>query len=321
MTRRARDPELARAESMAMVNIAKSVKCMGVPISIAKSATVSDGEENTVGDGAAVSNEMLEDHRTRSTRDEQAQQDPMTSFLLRSLGNKGSVDDVKIGHNSWETVAIAVAERNAKGANDHDDTAGSKNTEVSHIDATNQEVSAPITTAEEPATLMVEEAGHVPGPTTVETTIHTEQSAVSQPSDIKDTPTSQPTNKSITKPTSGVEEEPHKVCRNSGTPMVSSLNSTALEPEKYQLKEGGTNSHLLPPPTAGSNDAILSHRSRVRTVVFSRPHSSQPRRKKEPITGGGEGPGPGHYDVQVSGARKRAAVRTPSVAPKRCCYI
>lgn len=329
MTRRARDPELATAESVAMANITKNVRGTRAPVSTVKSAAGGDSEENAVGDGAAVSDELLQEPRIRSAnsgaRDEQVPRDPMAPLLSQTSGKEGSVGDGRIGQNSQETVAAAVVKTNAEDANNQDNTVGNKSGEVGHADADDQEVlAARTTTAEEELTVsIIEQVGHVPAATAVaELTMHTKPSAASQYDANKGTATPQTAIKRATKPTSGEEAEPRKVYPNPGMPAVSSLTSTALEPEKGDSTERGRHNHLLSPPAAGPNDAILSQRSRIRSVVFSRPHTNQSRREQPPmgIEGAG-GPGPGHYDVQKSGTRERVGLGTLSFAPKRYCNV
>eukprot|EP00903_Cladosiphon_okamuranus_P012081 g11341.t1 len=83
----------------------------------------------------------------------------------------------------------------------------------------------------------------------------------------------------------------------------------------------------IPAPGANSsNDAILSNRHRVRAVVFPRPHTHKPRRRPATRARGNELglPGPGQYDVGGGGSGGGgggggwgAAARGPLVAPKR----
>lgn len=93
-----------------------------------------------------------------------------------------------------------------------------------------------------------------------------------------------------------------------------------------------------PPPTSAVRSApatngttgetfFLSHRPKVRAVVFPRPHTHQARKRPARRPGDGrEGdlPGPGEYDVGGGGGSVWGeGARGPCVAPKRCvsCFI
>lgn len=103
-------------------------------------------------------------------------------------------------------------------------------------------------------------------------------------------------------------------------------NSVEAQRGKNQQKQENTSveggrkddSDFLPSDVA-FNDAILSHRSRVRVVIFSRPHTHRSRSKRN---GGSDGegesiPGPGEYDIGRGIDQGGPAVATPSFAPTR----
>lgn len=117
--------------------------------------------------------------------------------------------------------------------------------------------------------------------------------------------------------------------RNEGgaTIVLQHPNACKRKPSSSESHEEVVHKLLLPPDyvapggTAVPNDAFLSHRSKVRAVVFSRPHKHQPRKRRGRQAQEVELPGPGDYNVtgeRVGWQRERVA---PVVAPTRYCQL
>lgn len=81
-------------------------------------------------------------------------------------------------------------------------------------------------------------------------------------------------------------------------------------------KSGDARNRAL--PAADPCDAVLSHQSRVRSVVFPRPHAHQARRASRRRGEISVSPGPGQYEVGLGGfGRKNMSGRAPMLAPLR----